>query len=80
MASVKQILDTKIPGSDGGSSSANATAPAPNLSSLASITDSTQAVETLVGDEQIKAQQDTRVYVLESDITSTQNKVNVLES
>lgn len=76
IANMKQIDNA---GDENGAGNVSS-APAPNLSSLASITDSTQAVETLVGDEQIKAQQDTRVYVLESDITSTQNKVNVLES
>lgn len=76
IANMKQIDNA---GDENGAGNVSS-APAPNLSSLASITDSTQAVETLVGDEQIKAQQDTRVYVLESDITSTQNKVSVLES
>lgn len=80
IANVKSILAVNDKGSNSTPSASTATTPAPNLSSLASITDSTQAVETLVGDEQIKAQQDTRVYVLESDITSTQNKVSVLES
>lgn len=79
MANVKEILDTKIPGGDG-SGSAASTAPSINASSVASLTDSTQAVNTVIGDETIQAMSDQRVYVVESDITSTQKKVEVAEN
>lgn len=79
MANVKEIIDTKIPGGDG-SGSASATAPSINTSSVASLTDSTQAVNTIIGDETIQAMSDQRVYVVESDITSTQKKVEVAEN
>lgn len=79
MANVKQIIDTKIPGGDG-SGSAASTAPSINASSVASLTDSTQAVNTVIGDETIQAMSDQRVYVVESDITSTQKKVEVAEN
>ena len=79
MANVKEIIDTKIPGGDG-SGSAASTAPSINASSVASLTDSTQAVNTVIGDETIQAMSDQRVYVVESDITSTQKKVEVAES
>lgn len=79
MANVKEIIDTKIPGGDG-SGSASATAPSINASSVASLTDSTQAVNTVIGDETIQAMSDQRVYVVESDITSTQKKVEVAEN
>lgn len=79
MANVKEIIDTKIPGSDG-SGSAASTAPSINASSVASLTDSTQAVNTVIGDETIQAMSDQRVYVVESDITSTQKKVEVAEN
>ena len=71
LANVKEIIDTKIPGGDGSGSSA-ATAPSINATSVASLTDSTQAVNTIIGDETIQAMSDQRVYVVESDITSTQ--------
>lgn len=80
LANVKQIIDTKIPGGDGSGSSASATAPSINASSVASLTDSTQAVNTVIGDETIQAMSDQRVYVVESDITSTQKKVEVAEN
>ena len=80
MANVKEILDTKIPGGDGSGSAASATAPSINASSVASLTDSTQAVNTVIGDETIQAMSDQRVYVVESDITSTQKKVEVAEN
>ena len=79
MANVKEIIDTKIPGGDG-SGSAASTAPSINASSVASLTDSTQAVNTIIGDETIQAMSDQRVYVVESDITSTQKKVEVAEN
>ena len=79
MANVKEIIDTKIPGGDG-SGSAASTAPSINASSVASLTDSTQAVNTVIGDETIQAMSDQRVYVVESDITSTQKKVEVAEN
>ena len=79
MANVKEIIDTKIPGGDG-SGSAASTAPSINASSVASLTDSTQAVNTVIGDETIQAMTDQRVYVVESDITSTQKKVEVAEN
>lgn len=79
MANVKEIIDTKIPGGDG-SGSASATVPSINASSVASLTDSTQAVNTVIGDETIQAMSDQRVYVVESDITSTQKKVEVAEN
>ena len=79
LANVKEIIDTKIPGGDG-SGSASATAPSINASSVASLTDSTQAVNTVIGDETIQAMSDQRVYVVESDITSTQKKVEVAEN
>lgn len=79
MANVKEIIDTKIPGGNG-SSSASATVPSINASSVASLTDSTQAVNTVIGDETIQAMSDQRVYVVESDITSTQKKVEVAEN
>jgi len=78
MANVKEIIDTKIPGGDGSGSSA-AAAPSINATSVASLTDSTQAVNTIIGDETIQAMSDQRVYVVESDITSTQKKVEVAE-
>ena len=80
MANVKEIIDTKIPGGDGSGSSASATVPSINTSSVASLTDSTQAVNTVIGDETIQAMSDQRVYVVESDITSTQKKVEVAEN
>ena len=80
MANVKEIIDTKIPGGDGSGSSASATVPSINASSVASLTDSTQAVNTVIGDETIQAMSDQRVYVVESDITSTQKKVEVAEN
>ena len=80
LANVKEIIDTKIPGGDGSGSSASATAPSINASSVASLTDSTQAVNTIIGDETIQAMSDQRVYVVESDITSTQKKVEVAEN
>lgn len=80
MANVKEIIDTKIPGGDGSGSAASATAPSINASSVASLTDSTQAVNTIIGDETIQAMSDQRVYVVESDITSTQKKVEVAEN
>lgn len=79
LANVKEIIDTKIPGGDG-SGSAASTAPSINASSVASLTDSTQAVNTVIGDETIQAMSDQRVYVVESDITSTQKKVEVAEN
>lgn len=79
MANVKEIIDTKIPGGDG-SGSAASTAPSINASSVASLTDSTQAVNTVIGDETIQAMSDQRVYVVESDITSTQKKIEVAEN
>lgn len=79
MANVKEIIDTKIPGGNG-SGSASATVPSINASSVASLTDSTQAVNTVIGDETIQAMSDQRVYVVESDITSTQKKVEVAEN
>ena len=79
MANVKEIIDTKIPGGDGSGSTAS-TAPSINASSVASLTDSTQAVNTVIGDETIQAMSDQRVYVVESDITSTQKKVEVAEN
>lgn len=79
IANVKEIIDTKIPGGDG-SGSASATVPSINASSVASLTDSTQAVNTVIGDETIQAMSDQRVYVVESDITSTQKKVEVAEN
>lgn len=79
MANVKEIIDTKIPGGDG-SGSAASTTPSINASSVASLTDSTQAVNTVIGDETIQAMSDQRVYVVESDITSTQKKVEVAEN
>lgn len=79
MANVKEIIDTKIPGGDG-SGSAASIAPSINASSVASLTDSTQAVNTVIGDETIQAMSDQRVYVVESDITSTQKKVEVAEN
>ena len=79
MANVKEIIDTKIPGGDG-SGSAASTAPSINASSVASLTDSNQAVNTVIGDETIQAMSDQRVYVVESDITSTQKKVEVAEN
>ncbi len=79
LANVKEIVDTKIPGGDG-SGSAASTAPSINASSVASLTDSTQAVNTVIGDETIQAMSDQRVYVVESDITSTQKKVEVAEN
>ena len=80
MANVKEIIDTKIPGGDGSGSSASASVPSINASSVASLTDSTQAVNTVIGDETIQAMSDQRVYVVESDITSTQKKVEVAEN
>lgn len=79
LANVKEIIDTKIPGGDGSGSTAS-TAPSINASSVASLTDSTQAVNTVIGDETIQAMSDQRVYVVESDITSTQKKVEVAEN
>lgn len=79
LANVKEIIDTKIPGGDGSGSTAS-TAPSINASSVASLTDSTQAVNTIIGDETIQAMSDQRVYVVESDITSTQKKVEVAEN
>ena len=79
MANVKEIIDTKIPGGDG-SGSAASTAPSINASYIASLTDTTQAVNTVIGDETIQAMSDQRVYVVESDITSTQKKVEVAEN
>lgn len=80
MANVKEIIDTKIPGGDGSGSSASTSAPSINASSVASLTDSTQAVNTIIGDETIQAMSDQRVYVVESDITDTQKKVEVAEN
>lgn len=80
MANVKEIIDTKIPGGDGSGSSASTSVPSINASSVASLTDSTQAVNTVIGDETIQAMSDQRVYVVESDITSTQKKVEVAEN
>lgn len=80
MANVKEIIDTKIPGGDGSGSSASTSVPSINASSVASLTDSTQAVNTIIGDETIQAMSDQRVYVVESDITSTQKKVEVAEN
>lgn len=80
MANVKEIIDTKIPGGNGSGSSTSATVPSINASSVASLTDSTQAVNTVIGDETIQAMSDQRVYVVESDITSTQKKVEVAEN
>ena len=80
MANVKEIIDTKIPGGDGSGSATSSTAPSINASSVASLTDSTQAVNTVIGDETIQAMSDQRVYVVESDITSTQKKVEVAEN
>jgi hypothetical protein len=80
MANVKEIIDTKIPGGNGSGSSASTSVPSINASSVASLTDSTQAVNTVIGDETIQAMSDQRVYVVESDITSTQKKVEVAEN
>lgn len=78
LARVKQILSIKVPGANSGSSpaiSAAATAPA-----VPRVQANTGMVVDQLGQINSNLQQPQRVQVVESDITNTQNRVQVIEN
>ena len=84
LANVNSILAVDPTGEEKAPNASQATsslsAPSVNQSSAAALTDVTNLTSTVLGDEVIGSMRDTRVYVTEGDITSTQNKVAVMES
>ena len=77
LANVNAIINTPIPGGNGGSSSPSVSKPA-----LPPMIRPTSNMVSL-GNQTVKTQSngiDQKVYVVESDITNTQNKVKAIES
>lgn len=76
IAQIQKIKNTKF----GGSVNASGSSASPNASAVASIQAPVQYTQDVQGASIEGAIKDTKVYVTESDITSTQNKVDVAES
>ena len=77
MASVKQIM--AVPVGKNGGGGGGPSIPAVSLSGLAASQAPVQATTQVTGASTEAAIADTRVYVVESDITNTQRKVSTAE-
>lgn len=75
---IMQINKIKSTQFNGGSTSGSSATP--NTSAVASIQAPVQYTQDVQGSNIEGAIKDSRVYVVESDITNTQNKVDVAES
>ena len=73
---IQKIKSTQF----GGSGNASGSSASPNASAVASIQAPVQYTQDVQGASIEGAIKDTKVYVTETDITDTQNKVDVAES
>ena len=77
LVNIKKMKETKIEGSSGGDSVAT---PSVNVANLMATQRPVQAVSTTTGASAEQQIQDTRVYVVESDIAATTKKVAVAQA
>ena len=77
LVNIKKMKETKIEGSSGGDSVAT---PSVNVANLMATQKPVQAVSTTTGASAEQQIQDTRVYVVESDIAATTKKVAVAQA
>ena len=77
LVNIKKMKETKIEGSSGGDSVAT---PSVNVANLMATQKPVQAVSTTTGASAEQKIQDTRVYVVESDIAATTKKVAVAQA